>query len=84
MPTCKIKKDADVIPMSEMEPCQIAQIVEPGAQNNGEIVLRSAGVDSFEVMSLTNFRKDSCWLSSDCPISVRLLTEPLTIILSND
>lgn len=61
--------------MSTMQPCQVGWV----NYNDEEIlVMRTASVDRFEVMDLTNFQKDSCWSGGSC-LLVELITEPVTV-----
>ena len=55
-------KSLDVIKkkMSEMEPLEVCVIVD-GSRYNGEIVMRSASTDNFEVFSLSRAGDDHCW-----------------------
>lgn len=62
------------IPMSTMQPCQLGWCMYDGVKI---LVMRTASVDRFEVVDLTNFRKDSCWFGG-C-IAVELITEPVTV-----
>ena len=72
----KERQNPNVIRMADMEPCQMGW-----CQTDGELILvmRTACVDKFEVMDLTNMRKDSCWDSRPMNLEVELLTGPVTI-----
>lgn len=65
------------IPMSEMKPYQIGRIVSE--VYSGKIVMRTASIDKFEVMNLTDPRGDFCWLEPDPTILVELFP-PGTVI----
>lgn len=61
-----------VVPMSKMEPYGIGKIVSPGNQC-GHIVMRTASINKFEVMDLTDQRQDgSCWTYKDIQLEVEL------------
>lgn len=60
----KKKEKHTVVKMSEMEPLQIGKIIS-GESYKGNIVMRTASVDTFEVMNLTIFRTNRCWTSRE-------------------
>ena len=47
-------------PMYEMQPLEVCVIVSD--HYAGEVVMRTADTDHFEVMDLTNPKPDSCWV----------------------
>ena len=47
-------------PMYEMQPLEVCVIV--GNNCTGNVVMRTADSDHFEVMDLTNPSPDSCWI----------------------
>jgi hypothetical protein len=64
------------IPMTTMKPCQIGWCFYNGVKI---LVMRTASVDTFEVMDLTNFHADSCWDYAPSHLYVELITEPVTV-----
>ena len=48
-------------PMREMKPCEICRITCDSGVYAGDIALRTASIDSFEVMNLSNPGVDECW-----------------------
>jgi hypothetical protein len=54
-------KSGALIEMQHMEPCQIGIIEDVRYPRSGEIVMRTAGIDNFEVMSLSNPSEYNCW-----------------------
>lgn len=73
------KKEKEIIiPMSEMKPLEIGEIVERGYNNC--IVMRTESEGHFEVMNLTEFRVDECW-SCRSNIKVKLLNATLTVTI---
>ncbi len=84
MPKCEIhglKQKSKEINMTDMEPLQIA-IITCGP-DEGHVVFRTSSKAGFEVIDLTAFNASSCW-GCGTTAKVKLLTEPLTITLSND
>ena len=72
--------DENVITMNQMKPLQVGIILE-----TKEYVLRTASVDTFEVINLSNPGKDECW-EQLTTLDVRLLGhgEVVVICLTND
>lgn len=55
-----------IVKMRDMRPLQIGRIVRSTVRSYiGEIVMRTASTDKFEVMSLSNLKEDVCWLGAD-------------------
>jgi hypothetical protein len=52
-------KDENLIQMKDMKPLQVGVMV-----NNGHIVMRTAGLDHFEVMNLSYPNEDACWVGN--------------------
>jgi hypothetical protein len=63
----------DPIPMREMEPCQIAEIIGGRLGYFGSIVMRTASVGTCEVMDLSHPGPDNFWDYGD------LLVRPLPV-----
>lgn len=80
--TVKIEQEGKVISMSEMKPCEVAKIVDE--RHHGNIVMRTQSSEVFEVMNLTNFKKDRCWSSPSCPLKVQLLNAEITVKILED
>jgi hypothetical protein len=78
-----IRNKSNIIRMDEMKPLQVG--VVHSSQYKGIYVLRTASVDKFEVMNLSDPQADECWLDSTNQM-VRLLDadESLTIELRNE
>ena len=74
----KLVDEKQEIEMGEMNPCDIGVVVD--WSNNGAIVMRTASIDHFEVMSLSNPKPDLCWTIPNS-LKVRLLKKGETITL---
>lgn len=74
----------NVVEMKDMKPLQVGQLVETQVYG-GHWVMRTARMDSFEVMDLSDSGAKKCWVHSP-NLQVRLLKpgEKLTIELSNE
>jgi len=74
--------------MGDMEPLQVGYIAHKDSANvhNGKLVVRTASLDNFEVMELSNASEGRCWTSKCTGLEVRLLGkgETVTLELSND
>ena len=75
-------KEQNIIPMREMDPYSIAIVME--GMREGDYVMRSANLASFEVFNLTNPSPGRCW--GKCELKVRLLNkgESITLKLFNE
>lgn len=69
------EKIENIIRMRDMRPLQIAEVVDRNTDSFGHIVMRTASLVQFEVMSLTSPGEDECWSYSDVSLKVRLLNE---------
>jgi hypothetical protein len=66
----ELEKVEDVKPMSKMRPLEVCVVVgECGYK--GHVVMRTASIDSFEVIDLTELREDYCWEDNAVPINVK-------------
>lgn len=71
-------KKSRIVSMSSMKPLQIGQIVQ--GEDVGHYVLRTASVDRFEVIDLSEPREDGCWMNNPT-LRVRLLNPDEFIVL---
>lgn len=84
----KLKKEKveiyNTINMENMQPLQIAVIIDKDNESNGHYILRTASVENFEVMDITSPGGNACWLTRN-NMQVKLLgpNDELHIILSN-
>ena len=58
--TISNKEKSEYVKMSKMKPYDVAVIKTPGSYY-GEVVMRTASLNKFEVMNLSNPEDDSCW-----------------------
>ena len=74
--------------MSEMKPLELAIVIEPNGTHDGELVMRTASLNTFEVMNLSSARVDNCWRNEGGGKALRVCPLPkgktFTIELSND
>jgi len=87
MPTCRIISEGPKeknIKMCDMKPLQVGYVV--GGFYNGHLVMRTASIDKFEVIDLTQYREDTCWTDLEIDHNVKLLVpdEEVTITLKNN
>lgn len=68
----KYENKENIIPMSEMKPGEIGEVVE-GERHQGHIVMRTMNKDYMEVMDLTQQGEDECWTGNHQKGKVRLL-----------
>ena len=66
--------------MAELKPCQLAIVVEYESDYIGDIVMRTASVDKFEVMILSDAKRGHCW-TVQCNIKVKLLPKGTKLTL---
>jgi len=76
-------RDIDTIPMNQMKPLQVAEIVR-GTTHKGDIVMRTASEDTFEVMNLTRPGPDVCWNAVSDSVIVQLIKYSITIEIFNE
>ena len=71
-----------VLTMADLEPCQMAVVTEEH-RYHGAIVMRTANVDEFEVMDLSDPRRDGCWTSiaQASKIKIKLLPKGTKLTL---
>jgi hypothetical protein len=74
--TASFEDEGRIIPMKEMEPCQMAVTIP-----SGELVMRTASASHFEVMNLSNVRADGFWPCPPKSSMVRLLKKGTVIKL---
>ena len=80
----KVIDKSNVILMDDMKPLQIGTIVNGPSCYNGDIVMRTASTDKFEVMDLTVPGEDGCWTSfTDLEVKLLPIGQKVTIELSN-
>lgn len=75
--------DELLITMGEMKPLQIAIVKDKQSSGNGEIVMRTADKDRFEVMSLSKPGVNQCWTSSGSKTLVELIRGTVTLTINN-
>lgn len=64
-------EDKNVKFLSDMKPWEVGEIVS--VHNHGDIVMRTASVDRFEVMNLSKAAVDCCWTSRSSTLKVRII-----------
>lgn len=58
----EIVKERRIVKMSEMRPCEWGRILEsPEPHYKYRLVMRTASIDKFEVMDMTDMRPDGYW-----------------------
>lgn len=74
-----------LINMRDMKAWQVAVVTDNGSSCNGEIVMRTASENQFEVISLSDPKENHSWTTPN-GVKVRLLApgESVTVQLSND
>ena len=77
-----IEKDLDFksINMSDMEPYDLGVVIDGIGPYNGEVVMRSASVDNFQVFSLTIPKADRYW-NKGSSLKVRLFEPGEKVLL---
>ena len=65
--------------MKDMNPLDVAVILDSG-EGEGHIIMRTADVDRFEVMDLTEFSPNACW-AEGYNIKVRIVEAKLTLTI---
>jgi hypothetical protein len=79
-PTIVLQTMNRYISLSELKPLQFA-IVCGGHIYDGHLVMRTASTEKFEVINLSLFRKDSCWLNNESTTKVQPVEVEMTIIV---
>lgn len=59
--------------MGDMKPLEVAEII--GQHYKGEIVMRTASLGMFEVMSLSRSGPNRCWTSKNIDLKVRIIED---------
>lgn len=72
------------IEMGDMLPLQVAIITDKKSLYYNHIIMRTQSTTYFEIMNLSNSKIDACWSNKNNPTKVTLLTEPITVEISND
>jgi len=68
--------------MSEMQPGEIARIVDPNWGYAGTLVMRTLSTGKFEVMNLSKPKAGECWTNKeDAPLKVAPLRPGERVIL---
>lgn len=61
------------IPMTDLRPGEVAKVISPNSEiawnAEGHWVMRTLNSDRFEVMDLTEFNTDCCWVGNAKSIS---------------
>lgn len=60
-----------IVTMKDMKPLEIGHVINSNGEKGG-LVMRTASIDKFEVMILSNPEPDGCW-SGASTLKVRLL-----------
>ena len=67
--------------MTGMAPLQVARICDEGSAYNGDIVMRTASENNFEVFNLSSPGQGKCW-TAEVVIMVNLLPAGKKVILT--
>ena len=51
-------------PMYQMQPLEVCVVVSTHYGDSGQVVMRTADADHFEVIDLTHPRPDACWIGT--------------------
>ena len=75
----------NVVQMKDMKPFQVGVVISKGG-HKGEVVVRTADMETPEVMSLSDPTEGSCWTGGHSPLLVRLLPpgEKVVVELFNE
>ena len=65
--------------MGEMKPLQTGIIY--GGRYGGNIIMRTASSEKFEVIDLSLFGKDKCWTSELSGIQVEIVEAEITVTI---
>jgi len=66
--------------IGEMKPCSVGiVVVSPDSNDIGNLVMRTAAINKFEVMDLSALEPGGCWLQRTARIKVRVVDASLTI-----
>ena len=78
--------EEDIIFMCDMQALEVGVIVDEFDHSTGHTIMRTASMEHFEVMDLTDLRPSSCWTSGKCKIKVKLFnsSDEITLGVSND
>jgi len=79
-PNIVLQRTSKTILLNELKPLQFA-IVCGGHIYDGHLVMRTASTEKFEVINLSLFRKDSCWLNNESTTKVQPVEVEMTIIV---
>jgi len=74
-------KNSKVIKMGDMKPLEVGEIVGAGSDYCGHKVMRTASVNGFEVIDLSEMKANICWVIKECNLPVRLLGKGETLLL---
>lgn len=66
-----------VISITEMKPLQVA-VIHGDHHNCGHVVMRTASIDNFEVIDITDPKPDNCW-ENHASFLVRLVHAEITV-----
>lgn len=62
---------SNIVNMSKMKPLQIGRIVKSIVPDYiGEVVMRTASFQQFEVISLSDYGEDKCWTNPQACIEI--------------
>jgi hypothetical protein len=66
-------------PMGEMEPLEIGKIINNSYSN--AFVMRTASVETFEVMNLTDMKAKKCWTLKGSGLNVEIMPKGFQVTL---
>jgi hypothetical protein len=78
-----ILEDINEIPMLQLKPCQIAVVTDENQEYYGHLVMRTASMEQFEVMDLTEFQEGECWITPENTAKVIPVEASITIVIKD-
>jgi len=70
------------IPMNKMQPLQVGVIIDKShGEFFGHYVMRTASEHNFEVIDLSVWKPNYCWIDNDAELRVRLLDEDKKLVM---
>lgn len=82
--TIETKTEPKTIPINEMKPCDVGFIMD-SCYNNGILVMRTQNSDKFEVINLTDFRKNyHCDLRYNFNVRILAKGEKVTVTFEGE